>query len=188
MENGWAELPEELLTKVLVQAVEQCTPQDGGWGTGAGGACRCKASATVRLVCSGWKCRHDALMMRLLLRKDATDERADVQVRRGGGSLDLKCFCLILLDTRYAPYNSTALSTSSTSRTASWSPPTTAINSSCGSAAPPLHRSAMRCRLSQATLAKRFQQGEKHRHASSGTPSGDARDADGGGGRHPASS
>jgi hypothetical protein len=30
MENGWAELPEELLTKVLVQAVEQCTPQDGG--------------------------------------------------------------------------------------------------------------------------------------------------------------
>jgi hypothetical protein len=75
MENGWAELPEELLTKVLVQAVEQCTPQDGGWGTGAGGACRCKASATVRLVCSGWKCRHDALVMRLVLRQDATDKR-----------------------------------------------------------------------------------------------------------------
>jgi hypothetical protein len=23
----------------------------------------CKAPATVRLVCSGWKCRHDALVM-----------------------------------------------------------------------------------------------------------------------------
>jgi hypothetical protein len=30
VESGWAELPEELLTKVLVQVVEQCTPQDGG--------------------------------------------------------------------------------------------------------------------------------------------------------------
>jgi hypothetical protein len=32
--------------------------------------------ATVRLVCSGWKCRHDALLMRLVLRQDATNERA----------------------------------------------------------------------------------------------------------------
>jgi hypothetical protein len=31
---------------------------------------------TVRLVCSGWKCRHDALVMRL--RQDATDEGAGV--------------------------------------------------------------------------------------------------------------
>jgi hypothetical protein len=54
MESGWAKLPEQLLTKVkkALQAAEQCAPQDGG---------RCKASATVRLVCSGWKCRHDAL-------------------------------------------------------------------------------------------------------------------------------
>jgi hypothetical protein len=60
-------LPEELLMKVL-QAGEQSSPQDGGWGG-------CKASATARLVCSGWKCRHDALVMRLLLRQDATDGR-----------------------------------------------------------------------------------------------------------------
>jgi hypothetical protein len=40
----------------------------GGWG-------ECKASATVRLVCSGWKCCHDdALVMRQLLRQDAADE------------------------------------------------------------------------------------------------------------------
>ena len=34
----------------------------------------CKAPATVRMVCSGWKCRHDALVMWLLLGQDATDE------------------------------------------------------------------------------------------------------------------
>ena len=28
----------------------------------------------VRLVCIGWKCRHDALVMLMLLRQDATDE------------------------------------------------------------------------------------------------------------------
>jgi hypothetical protein len=39
----------------------------------------------VRLVCSGWKCRHDALVMWLLLRQDATDEgdvRAGAAVAR----------------------------------------------------------------------------------------------------------
>jgi hypothetical protein len=48
----------------------------GGW---------VQASATVRLVCSGWRCRHDALVMWLLLRQDATDEGGGVLVRRGGG-------------------------------------------------------------------------------------------------------
>jgi hypothetical protein len=48
----------------------------------------------VQLVCSGWKCHHDALVMRLLLRQDATKERA------GGGSLDLKCCSNALTDTR----------------------------------------------------------------------------------------
>jgi len=59
----------ELLRKMLqaLQAAEQCAPQDRGWGG-------CKALATVRLVCSGWKCHHDALVMRLPLRQDATDE------------------------------------------------------------------------------------------------------------------
>jgi hypothetical protein len=86
-ESGWAKLPVELLRKMLqaLQAAEQCAPQDRGWGG-------CKASATVRLVCSGWKCRHDALVMWLLLGQDATDE-GGVLVRRGGGSLDLKCYC-----------------------------------------------------------------------------------------------
>ena len=42
------------------------------------------------LVYSGWKCRHDALVMWLLLRQDATDEGA---CWCGGGSLDLKCYC-----------------------------------------------------------------------------------------------
>jgi hypothetical protein len=50
----------------------------------------CKASATVRLVCSGWKCRRDTLMMQLLLRQDATDEGWAVLVRCGGGSLEIR--------------------------------------------------------------------------------------------------
>jgi hypothetical protein len=56
----------------------------------------CKASATVRLVCTGWRSRHDALAMRQLLRQDATDEGAGVLVRRfpAVASLDLKCCCL----------------------------------------------------------------------------------------------
>ena len=56
----------------------------------------CKAPATVRLVCSGWKCRHDALVMLMLLRQDATDEGAGVLVRRfpAVASLDPKCYCL----------------------------------------------------------------------------------------------
>jgi hypothetical protein len=68
-------------------AAEQCAPQDGGGG--------CKASATVRLVCTGWMSRHDALVMRLLLRLFATDEGAGVLVRRfpAVASLDLKCYC-----------------------------------------------------------------------------------------------
>jgi hypothetical protein len=68
-------------------AAEQCAPQDGGGG--------CKASATVRLVCTGWMSRHDALVMRLLPSQDATDEGAGVLVRRFPpvASLDLKCYC-----------------------------------------------------------------------------------------------
>jgi hypothetical protein len=65
MESGWAELPEELLTKVL-QAAEPCAPQDGGWVGGLLG----DGAAT-----SGWKCRHDALVMWLLLRQDACHRR-----------------------------------------------------------------------------------------------------------------
>jgi hypothetical protein len=86
MESGWMVLPEDLLPKVLeaLQAAEQCAPQDGGWGG-------CKAPATVRLVSSGWKCRHDAMTMRLLLRQEANAEGRACW--RGRGSLDLKCYC-----------------------------------------------------------------------------------------------
>jgi hypothetical protein len=62
MESGRAEL---LLAKVpeALQAAEQCAPQERrlGW---------------VRLVCSGWKCHHDALVTWLSLRQAATDEGA----------------------------------------------------------------------------------------------------------------
>jgi hypothetical protein len=47
--------------------------------------------ATVRLVCSGWKCRHDALLMRLVLRQDATNE--GVLVRRGGALNWVQAYC-----------------------------------------------------------------------------------------------
>ena len=62
-----------------------------GWRLG------CKAPATVRpsQVCSGWKCRHDALVMLLLLRQDATDEGVGgAGAARRYGSLDLECYCL----------------------------------------------------------------------------------------------
>ena len=78
MESGWAELPEELLTKVLEALLSGVRLR-----TEAG------VGARPRLVRSGWKCRHDALVMWLLLRQDATDEGALVR----GGSLDLTCYC-----------------------------------------------------------------------------------------------
>jgi hypothetical protein len=72
-----------------LQAAEQCAPQDGGWGG-------CKAPGR----CSGRKCRHDALVMWLLLTQDATDKGA---CWCGGGSLDLKCYCLkALMDEGFA--------------------------------------------------------------------------------------
>jgi hypothetical protein len=56
----------------------------------------CKAPATVRLVCSGWKCRHDALVMWLLLGQDATDEGGRVGAARrwlAGPQLLLLRYC-----------------------------------------------------------------------------------------------
>jgi hypothetical protein len=56
----------------------------------------CKAPVTVRLMCSGWKCHHDALAMRLPLRQDATDEgRLGCSGRWCGAavaSLEFKCY------------------------------------------------------------------------------------------------
>jgi hypothetical protein len=41
-----------------------------------------KASAMVRLVSAGWKAVHDALVTRLVLRRQTTDEAVGILVRR----------------------------------------------------------------------------------------------------------
>ena len=65
-EGGWAELPDELLAKVL-ELLQAAGWQEGGLGFS-------QTSATVRLVCAGWKAVHDALVTRLVLRQQTTDE------------------------------------------------------------------------------------------------------------------
>ena len=76
-ESLWAELPPELLAKVLemLPAAEQSAPQAGGWRG-------CKDSAAVRLVCAQWQAVHDALVTRLVLRPETTDEAVGKLVRR----------------------------------------------------------------------------------------------------------
>jgi hypothetical protein len=58
-------MPEELLPKVLQRLLSsvRLRTEAGVQGPGHGAA-----------ECSGWKCHHDALAMRLPLRQDATDE------------------------------------------------------------------------------------------------------------------
>ena len=79
--SGWADLPGDLLVKVLeeLEAAEQMAPQDGGWRG-------CEASATIRLVCSGWKYHHDTMVMRVVVRRaggePATDETVFVLAGR----------------------------------------------------------------------------------------------------------
>jgi hypothetical protein len=68
-EGGWAELPDELVTKVLAKL------QAEGFGFS-------EASATVRLVSPGWKAVHDAPVTRLVLRRETTDEAVGILVRR----------------------------------------------------------------------------------------------------------
>jgi hypothetical protein len=65
-EGGWADMPEELMAKVL-ELLEAAGWQQGGLGFS-------QTSATVRLVCAGWKAVHDALVTRLVLRRQTTDE------------------------------------------------------------------------------------------------------------------
>jgi hypothetical protein len=71
--GGWAELPDELLAKVL--ELLQAAGQARGLGFS-------QASATVRLVCAAWKAVHDALVMRLVLKPQTTDEAMGMLVRR----------------------------------------------------------------------------------------------------------
>ena len=76
-EGGWAELSDELMAKVLemLQAAGRTEPQTGGFGFS-------EASAAVRLVSAGWKAVHDALVTRLVLRWQTTDEAMGILVRR----------------------------------------------------------------------------------------------------------
>ena len=71
-EGGWAELPDELVAKVLAMVLQA---EEGGLGF-------TQASATVRLVSAGWKAVHDALVTRLVLRRQTTDEAMGILVRR----------------------------------------------------------------------------------------------------------
>jgi hypothetical protein len=74
IESLWADLPRELLTKVLEAAWRSAT-QAGGLGFS-------QASATVRLVCAQWQAVHDAMVKRLVLRRETTDEAMGMLVRR----------------------------------------------------------------------------------------------------------
>jgi hypothetical protein len=75
-ESAWVLIPEGILFKVLqlLEADELPVPQDGGWRG-------CKASSTIRLVCSAWKMRHDGRVRRLVVCKPATDEGMRMLVR-----------------------------------------------------------------------------------------------------------
>jgi hypothetical protein len=76
VKGGWAELPDELVEKVLelLQAAGRSEPQ-GPFGLS-------QATATVRLVCSGWKAVHDAMVKMLDLRLETTDEAMGMLARR----------------------------------------------------------------------------------------------------------
>jgi hypothetical protein len=70
--GGWADLPGELMAMVL--ELLEAAGQQGGLGF-------TQASATVRLVCAAWKAVHDALVKRLMLRRQTTDEAMGMLVR-----------------------------------------------------------------------------------------------------------
>jgi hypothetical protein len=74
----WAELPKELLGMVMekLQPPGRVSPLAGGdWGGFEG-------SKHVRMVCSGWRNSHDALVTRLTVRYMTTDEGMWLLVRR----------------------------------------------------------------------------------------------------------
>ena len=83
-EGGWADMREELLAMVLekLQSAGHSAPQ-GSFGFSV-------ATATVRLVCSGWKAMHDAVVMRLVLRLQTTDEAVGMLARRFPAVVSLK--------------------------------------------------------------------------------------------------
>ena len=76
-EDEWAGMPEELFEKVLeaLQPDGPSKPEDGGLGFS-------RALAAVRLVCAAWKTVHDAMVTRLVLSPQTTDEAVGKLVRR----------------------------------------------------------------------------------------------------------
>jgi hypothetical protein len=77
MGERWAALLTDLTPMVMkaLQATWRRKPHEGGLGF-------CKATASVSLVCAGWKAAHDALVMRLPVSHLITDEAMGVLVRR----------------------------------------------------------------------------------------------------------
>jgi hypothetical protein len=71
-EGEWADLPDELLAMVLEAAWRSAT-QAGGLGF---------SNASVRLVCAQWQAVHDAMVRRLVLRRQTTDEAMGMLVLR----------------------------------------------------------------------------------------------------------
>ena len=73
----WAGPSKEMLEKVLeaLHAAGRSEPQEGGLSFS-------KATAVVRLVCPGWQAVYDAMVRRLVLRRQTTDEAVGMLVRR----------------------------------------------------------------------------------------------------------
>jgi hypothetical protein len=90
----WTELPDELFEKVLelLQPAGPSKPQDGGLGF--------SQALAVRLVCAGWKAVHDAMVSRLVLSPQTTDEAVGMLVGiagaavPGGGVVEVKGYGL----------------------------------------------------------------------------------------------
>jgi len=86
-QQGWAELPPEVLEKVFekLQAavwrearpnrLRDLSPQEGGLDF-------CKAVAVVREVCTGWQAVHDAAVKRLAFARQTNDVAVGMLVRR----------------------------------------------------------------------------------------------------------
>jgi hypothetical protein len=84
-EGGWADLPGELMAKVL-ELLWAAGPTEPPWvlSTDFGGLKRpaCQSTAIVRLVCAGWQAVHDATTTRLVLSMQTTDQAMGMLARR----------------------------------------------------------------------------------------------------------
>ena len=75
--DGWAHLPEDLLTTILevAHAAARTQPTTNGWEF-------LQALANVRLTCNAWRDVHDALVTRLVLTRRTPDEAVAPLLRR----------------------------------------------------------------------------------------------------------